>query len=54
MKYLLARLKQWTMRLDGIDDPQGLYLSSLEQRIQALENAQQQLRHAPPVEKPQP
>lgn len=52
MKHLFARLKQWTIRLDGIDDPQGLYLSSLEQRIQALENAQRELRPAASVEKP--
>lgn len=47
MSGLFATLSTWTRKwarhLEGINDPQGRHLLSLEQRIQALEAAQCEL-----------
>lgn len=39
MMSLIAKLRQWARLLDGIDDPHGEYLLSLDHRIQQLEDA---------------
>jgi hypothetical protein len=44
MNRLFATLRNWAAKwarhLEGIDDPQGQYLLSLERRVQSLEEAQ--------------
>lgn len=44
LQQLLARWRIWEQALAGMDDPQGEYLDSLEERIRRLEGEVGQLR----------
>ena len=44
LQQLLARWRLWEEALAGMDDPQGEYLLSLEERVRRLEGEVENLR----------